>query len=63
VGLQEVVHSALTGNSEVANHQRFAENRMDTHKNASLTPKGREAMVRCVIDGGLSMAAAAQATR
>jgi transposase InsO family protein len=33
---------------------------MDIHKNASLTPKGREAMVRCVIDGGLSKAAAAR---
>jgi transposase len=33
---------------------------MDTHKNAPLTPKGREAMVRCVIDGGLSKAAAAR---
>jgi transposase-like protein len=33
---------------------------MDTHKNASLTPKGREAMVRSVIEGGLSKAAAAR---
>ncbi len=56
---QEVVHSALTGNSEVAKHQRFAENRMDTHKNAPLTPKGREAMVRSVVEEGLSQAAAA----
>ena len=32
---------------------------MDTHKNASLTPKGREAMVRSVIEGGLTKAAAA----
>ena len=32
---------------------------MDTHKNAPLTPKGREAMVRCV-EGGLSKAAAAR---
>ena len=32
---------------------------MDTHKNASLTPKGREAMVRSVVGGGLSKAAAA----
>jgi transposase len=31
---------------------------MDTHKNAPLTPKGREAMVRSVVDGGLSRAAA-----
>ena len=33
---------------------------MDTHKNASLTPKGREAMSRSVIEGGLSKAAAAR---
>jgi len=31
------------------------------HKNASLTPKGREAMARSVIEGGLSKAAAARA--
>ena len=33
---------------------------MDTHKNARLTPKGREQMVRAVVDGGLSKAAAAR---
>lgn len=33
---------------------------MDTHKNAPLTPKGREAMVRRVIEGGLTKAAAAR---
>src|SRR5262245_40129184 len=33
---------------------------MDTHKNARLTPKGREAMVRAVVDDGLSPAAAAR---
>src|SRR6202790_5641011 len=32
---------------------------MNSHKNASLTPKGREAMVRCV-EAGLSNAAAAR---
>jgi transposase len=32
---------------------------MDTHKNAPLTPKGREAMVRSVIEGGLTKTAAA----
>ena len=32
---------------------------MDTHKNAPLTPKGREAMVRSVLEGGLSRADAA----
>jgi transposase len=33
---------------------------MDTHKNAPLTPKGREAMVRSVVWGGLSKASAAR---
>lgn len=33
---------------------------MDTHKNARLTPKGREAMVRAVVDCGLSKVIAAQ---
>jgi transposase InsO family protein len=33
---------------------------MDIHKNASLTPKGREAMARSMIEGGLSKAAAAR---
>jgi transposase InsO family protein len=33
---------------------------MDTHKNAPLTPKGREAMVRWVIEGRVSKAAAAR---
>jgi transposase InsO family protein len=33
---------------------------MDTHKNAALTPKGREAMVRSVMEKGLTKAAAAR---
>jgi transposase InsO family protein len=33
---------------------------MDTHKNARLTPKGREEMVRAVVDCGLTKAAAAR---
>jgi transposase InsO family protein len=33
---------------------------MDTHENAPLTPKGREMMVRTVVDDGLSKAAAAR---
>jgi transposase InsO family protein len=33
---------------------------MDTHKNARLTPKGREEMVRAVVEGGLNGAAAAR---
>jgi transposase InsO family protein len=32
---------------------------MDTHKNARLTPKGREEMVRAVVDNGLTQALAA----
>jgi transposase len=60
VNFQEVVHSVLTGNAEVAKQKRFAEDRMDSHKNARLTPKGREAMVRAVVDRGMSKAAAAR---
>ena len=33
---------------------------MDTHKNAPLTPKGRERMVRAVVEGGLTKAEAAR---
>ena len=33
---------------------------MDTHKNAPLTPKGREVMVRAVVDEGLKKAVAAR---
>jgi transposase len=36
---------------------------MDTHKNAPLTPKGRELMVRVVVDDGLTKAAAARQFR
>jgi transposase len=32
---------------------------MNVHKNAPLTPKGREVMVRSVVEGGLSAATAA----
>ena len=34
--------------------------RMNTHNNAHLTPKGREGMVRAVVDRGMSKAAAAR---
>lgn len=33
---------------------------MDTHDNARLAPKGREAMVRSVVDHGLTKAQAAR---
>jgi transposase InsO family protein len=36
------------------------ENRMDVHQNARLTPRGREAMVRAVVDHGCTKAEAAQ---
>jgi hypothetical protein len=39
-----------------ANVSDFAEDRMDTHKNAPLTPKGRETMVRTVMGCGLTKA-------
>ena len=52
MNFQEVVHSVLTGNADVAKQKRFAEDRMDTHKNARLTPKGREEMVRAVVEAG-----------
>jgi transposase InsO family protein len=60
VNFQEVVHSAQARNADVARQKRFAEDRMDTHKNAHLTPKGREQMVRAVMDSGMSKAAAAR---
>ena len=36
---------------------------MNSHKNALLTPKGREAMVRAVVDDGLSVATVARLYR
>jgi hypothetical protein len=61
LNFQEVVHSVPTGNNgDVAKPQRFAEDRMDIHKNARLTPKGREEMVRAVVDSGMTKAAAAR---
>jgi transposase InsO family protein len=36
---------------------------MDTHKNASLTPKGREQMVRAVVEGNLTKVAVARQFR
>lgn len=60
VNFQEVVHSVPAGETEVAKLQLKGENRMDVHKNARLTPKGREAMVRAVVQGGCSKAEAAR---
>src|SRR6202030_3519896 len=55
----EVVHSIRTGETEVAKLQSPRRDQMNSHKNAPLTPKGREAMVRSVIEGGLTKAVAA----
>src|SRR6202140_460540 len=60
VVFQEVVHPIRTEEAEVAKLQCSREDQMDVHKNAPLTPKGREAMVRSVIEGGSSKAAAAR---
>jgi tetratricopeptide (TPR) repeat protein len=60
VVFQEVVHLIRTEEAEVAKLQCSREDQMDVHKNAPLTPKGREAMVRGVMEGGLSKAAAAR---
>jgi transposase-like protein len=59
VNFQEVVHSVRAGKADVAKRQRFRESTEWTHNNARLTPNGREDMVRAVVDGGLSNAAAA----
>ena len=58
VSFQEAVHSVSFVNTEVAKRRRFAGNRMDAHKNAPLTPRGRDMMVRAVVDSGPSKAAA-----
>jgi hypothetical protein len=55
VNFQEVVHSARTGNADVAKLQRFAADRMDTYKNARLAPKGR-----AVVNGSLTKATVAR---
>jgi hypothetical protein len=60
VVFQEVVHPIRTEEAEVAKLQCSTEDRMDVHKNAPLTPKGRETMVRSAVEGGLSKAAAAR---
>jgi len=61
VNLQEVVHSVRFAKLMLPNlSDSRGANRMDTHKNAWLTPRGREEMVRAVVDKGLSKAQAAR---
>lgn len=61
VSFQEFVHPVLNEEAEVvevlADPRRRTE--WNTHKNAPPTPKGREAMVRSMIEGGLMKAAVA----
>ena len=42
--------------------ESYGENRMNIHKNARLTPKGREILVRRIVNGGLRIEEAAQAS-
>ena len=60
VSFQEAVHSALTGNSEVAKPPATRGEPNGHAQECPLTPKGREVMVRPVIDKGLSKAEAAR---
>ena len=60
VKLQEVVHSVQTGKTDVGTTGDSREDRMDTHQNAPLTPKGREQMVRAVLERGMTEGAAAR---
>jgi transposase-like protein len=48
VSFQQVVHPVLTKEAEVAETSDPRENRMNVHKNARLTPHGRERIVRQV---------------
>jgi transposase len=59
VGFQEVVHLVRTEEAKVAKLQYFTERPDEQLQECSLTPKGREAMVRSVA-AGLSKVAAAR---
>jgi hypothetical protein len=60
VNFQEVVDSVRTGNADFAKHSGSPEDRMDVHEDAPLTPKGREQMVRPVVEGRMTKTAAAR---
>jgi len=51
VSFQQIVHPVLTEETEVLKLQIPRENRMNMHKNARLTPRGRERIVRQVDSG------------
>jgi transposase InsO family protein len=54
----QVVHPVLAGKAGVATLQSSTENRMNIHKNARLTPHGRELIVRQIESGQTPEAAA-----
>jgi transposase InsO family protein len=58
VSFQQVVHPVLSEEAEVANFSDCSEDRMNIHKNARLTPLGRERLVRAVLSGQRPAAAA-----
>jgi len=51
VSFQQVVHPALSEEAEFANSSDSSEDRMNIHKNARLTPHGREWIVKEVLSG------------
>lgn len=59
MSFQQVVHWARAEEAEVAKLQISKESRVDVHKNARLTPKGRGEMVRRVLRGEPPSAVAA----
>jgi hypothetical protein len=63
VNFQEVVHSVPSGEAEVVEASAIRRDRMNSHKNALLTAKGRESMERAVVDDGLSVATVARLYR
>jgi DNA-binding CsgD family transcriptional regulator/transposase-like protein len=58
--VQEVVYSVQLGKGDVGTSSDSREDRMGTHQNAPLGPKGREQMVRAVLEHGMTQGAAAR---
>lgn len=56
---QEVVHSVRTGKLKLQYTNFTPGNRVNVHEIARLISKGREAMVRVVVEGSLTKAAGA----
>jgi transposase-like protein len=60
VSFQQIVHPVLTEETEVLKLQIPRENRMNMHKNARLTPRGRERILR-QMESGQTLEAVAEA--